>query len=113
LKKHLILMALAAVATVVLVGPAFAQDGNGVTDFYKWSVITGGFAMMGGSGLAALSQGRGLAAAMEGIARQPSAAGKIQINLILGLALIESLAIYVLVVALIIFFVNPFGEFIH
>jgi len=44
----------------------------------------------------ALGQGKGLAAAMEGIARQPEAAGKIQTALIIGLALIESLVIYAL-----------------
>ncbi|MCE5218266.1 ATP synthase F0 subunit C [bacterium] len=49
---------------------------------------------------AALGQGRAAAAAMEGIARQPDAAGDIRFALILSLALIESLVIY----ALLIFF---------
>jgi F-type H+-transporting ATPase subunit c len=49
---------------------------------------------------AALAQGRAAAAALEGIARQPDAAGDIRSTLILSLALIESLAIY----ALLIFF---------
>ena len=57
----------------------------------------------GGSG-----QGRGLKSACEGIARNPDAAGKIQVSLILGLAFVESLAIYSLVVNLIILFANPF-----
>lgn len=55
-----------------------------------------------------LGQGLGLRAACEGIARNPDAAGKIQVCLILGLAFIESLAIYALVVNLIILFANPF-----
>ena len=54
-------------------------------------------------GLAALggttAQGRATAAALEGIARQPSAAGRIQTPMILGLALIESLVLFALVIA--------------
>src|SRR5512136_234081 len=52
----------------------------------------------------ALAQGNAIARAMEGIARQPEAAGKIQGPLLIGLGFIESLAIYVLVIALIILF---------
>ncbi len=48
----------------------------------------------------ALGQGKAAAAALDGIARQPEAAGKIQTAMIIGLALIESLVIY----ALLIFF---------
>ena len=46
---------------------------------------------------AALGQGRAAAAALEGIARQPEAAGRIRANMIIGLALIESLVLYALV----------------
>lgn len=51
--------------------------------------------------------GQGLAGgkALEGIARQPEAAGRIQMAMIIALALIESLAIYALLVSLIILFV--------
>ena len=73
------------------------------------SVLTGGFAMAIASAIAALAQGRAISAALDGISRQPSAAPKIQVAMIIGLALIESLAIYVLLISLIIFFVKPFG----
>jgi len=53
---------------------------------------------------AALGQGRAGAAGIEGIARQPEAAGRIQTAMILVLALIESLVIYALLVALILLF---------
>jgi len=43
---------------------------------------------------AAMAQGRAASAALEGIARQPEAAGRIQTAMIIGLALIESLVIY-------------------
>ena len=54
---------------------------------------------------AALGQGRIGASALEGIARQPEAAGRIQTAMIIALALVESLAIYGLLVSLIILFV--------
>ncbi len=53
----------------------------------------------------ALAQGRIGASALEGIARQPEAAGRIQTAMIIALALVESLAIYALLVSLIILFV--------
>ena len=57
----------------------------------------------------ALSQSRGIQSALEGIARNPGASGTITTAMIIGLALIESLVIYVLVVCLILLIVNPFG----
>jgi len=53
----------------------------------------------------ALAQGRIGASALEGIARQPEASGKIQTAMIIALALVESLAIYALLVSLIMLFV--------
>jgi F-type H+-transporting ATPase subunit c len=73
------------------------------------SILTAGFAMTIAAAIAALAMGRAISAAVEGIARQPNAAPRIQVAMIIGLALIESLAIYVLLIALIIFFVKPFG----
>ncbi|AAS95397.1 MAG TPA: ATP synthase F0 subunit C [Desulfovibrio sp.] len=55
-----------------------------------------------------IGQGMGLKAACEGTARNPEAGGKIMVTLILGLAFVESLAIYALVVNLILLFANPF-----
>lgn len=57
----------------------------------------------------AFSQSRGIRSALEGIARNPGASGPITTTMIIGLALIESLVIYVLVVCLILLIVNPFG----
>lgn len=57
--------------------------------------LTIGLAAFGG----ALGQGRAAAAALEGIARNPSASGKLFVPMILGLALIESLVIYALIIA--------------
>ena len=93
-----------------LVSPLHAQEaGNANSELVKWSIITAGFALAFAAGFGALAQGKGLSAAVEGIARNPSAAPDIRFSLILGLVLIESLVIYVLLVALILFFVQPFG----
>jgi F-type H+-transporting ATPase subunit c len=66
-----------------------------------------------GIGIAALGtgigMGLGIGRAVEGIARNPEASGKIMTTMIVGLALIESLAIYTLVVVLILLYEKPFG----
>jgi F-type H+-transporting ATPase subunit c len=58
-----------------------------------------------------IAQGLGVQGACEGIARNPEASGKILTALILGLAMIESLAIYTLVIALILLYANPFIKY--
>jgi F-type H+-transporting ATPase subunit c len=104
---------LSTIALVLVAGafaPLYAQEpaATGVTEVAKWSIITAGFALAFAAGLAALAQGRAVSSATEAIARNPGAAGDIRGALLLGLVLIESLAIYVFVIALILFFVNPF-----
>jgi len=54
----------------------------------------------------AIGQGKTASSAMEGIARQPEAAGRIQTAMIIGLALIESLVIYALLISLILLFLG-------
>ncbi len=66
-----------------------------------WVAISAGFSMAIASGLCALGQGRATAAAAEGMARNPAAAAGIRFALILGLALIESLALYTLLIVFI------------
>lgn len=55
-----------------------------------------------------IGQGNAVRGAVEGIARNPGASGKILTTMLVGLAMIESLAIYALVIALILLFANPF-----
>jgi F-type H+-transporting ATPase subunit c len=55
-----------------------------------------------------LAEGRAVAAAMDAIARQPEAAGTLSRTLFVGLAMIETMAIYCLVIALLVLFANPF-----
>lgn len=54
-----------------------------------------------------LGQGMGLKAAVEGIARNPESSGKVTVTMLIGLAMIESLCIYALVVALILIYAHP------
>ena len=56
----------------------------------------------------AIGQGRAIAAAMDAIARQPDAANNVSRTLFVGLAMIETMAIYTLVIALLVLFANPF-----
>ncbi|MFA9474622.1 MAG: F0F1 ATP synthase subunit C [Filomicrobium sp.] len=56
----------------------------------------------------AFSEGRAIAAAMEAIARQPESSGVISRTLFVGLAMIETMAIYCLVIALLLLYANPF-----
>lgn len=71
-------------------------DAAGAGSFFGASI-----AMALGAGLCGLAQGKAIAAACEGIARNPAAAGNIRTTLIIGLALIESLALYTLAIAII------------
>lgn len=77
--------------------PAFAQGGAAAAG-PNWVAITSGFAMAIASAVCGLAQAKATAAAAEGLARNPAARPGIQLALILGLALIESLALYTLVI---------------
>jgi len=72
-------------------------------DYPSTLALVVGFGLPLAAAFAAFAQGRAAAAAMEGIARQPEAAGSIRSALILSLALIESLVIYVLLAFLLLF----------
>jgi F-type H+-transporting ATPase subunit c len=91
-------------------GPVYAQEPAANPVLAQWSIITAGFALGIAAGLAAIGQGMSVGRATEALARNPSAAGEIRGALILGLVLIESLVIYVLLISLILFFIQPFGS---
>jgi len=65
-----------------------------------------------GTMLPALAMGRALSQALEALARQPEAEKSISRTLFIGLAMIESLAIYCLVIILIILFRNPLVSYL-
>jgi F-type H+-transporting ATPase subunit c len=83
-------------------------------DKMNWIVLlsTGGalLAIAIGVMFPALAMGRAIAQALDSLARQPEAEKSITRTLFIGLAMIESLAIYVLVIVLIVLFRNPLLE---
>ncbi len=72
------------------------------------SIFTAGLTMAIGSIAPALGEGRAVAQALASIAQQPDASGTITRTLFVGLAMIESTAIYCLVISLIMLYANPF-----
>jgi F-type H+-transporting ATPase subunit c len=72
------------------------------------SIITAGLTMAIGSIGPALGESRAVAQALSAIAQQPDESGNITRTLFVGLAMIESTAIYCFVVTMILLFANPF-----
>ncbi len=89
-----------AMAILMLATPVFAQEpaAAAAAAGTNWVAIASGFSMAIAAGLAALGQGRVAAAACEALARNPSARAGIQLSMILGLAFVESLVLFTLVV---------------
>ncbi|MBX9790085.1 MAG: F0F1 ATP synthase subunit C [Pirellulales bacterium] len=73
-------------------------------------MVVAGLTVAIGSIGPAVAQGKAVVSALDAIARQPDASDRISRTLFVGLAMIESLAIYCLVIALILLFANPFAS---
>ena len=85
---------------------------NDMTWFALGSTVAAALAIAIGAIGPAIAMGRAIAMALDALARQPEAEKSITRTLFIGLAMIESLAIYVLVVVLIILFRNPLLEYV-
>ena len=72
------------------------------------SIVTAGLATSVGCMMPALGGGRAVSAALSSLAQQPDASSTITRTLFVGLAMIESTAIYCFVVSMILIFANPF-----
>jgi F-type H+-transporting ATPase subunit c len=106
MKKVMLGLSSAALVTLYSMA-AFAQDaaaaaGSNNFDKSSWAFVAAGLAIGIAAFGGALGQGRVAAAALEGIARNPGAAGKLGTPMILGLALIESLVLYAFVIAFLV-----------
>ena len=108
--RTLLILALGLTAAVAVAGVASAaegavryMDGGSIGITYLAAAIGMALAAVG----CGIGQGLGLKAACEGTARNPEAGGRLMVTLILGLAFIESLAIYALVINLLLLFLNP------
>src|SRR5215831_11772596 len=100
-KRMMMLLALLLIASPIM----FAQTTGAQADSGRWAVpIAAGFSMAIASGLCGLAQGKAVAGAAEATARNPAATAAIRFALLLGLVLIESLALYTLVINFVIIF---------
>jgi F-type H+-transporting ATPase subunit c len=86
---------------------------DATTLFAIIAMAVAGLTVAIGSIAPGFGQGRSVASALDAIARQPDASDRISRTLFVGLAMIESLAIYCLVIALILLFANPFLSLIE
>ena len=97
--RKVLLVVFSLLAISMMTMPAYAQGGGAAAPgSVNWVALASGFGIAIASGLAALGQGRVGAAACEGMARNPAARPGIQLALILGLAFIESLVLFALVI---------------
>ena len=103
-KKHILLF----VILLLTAFTAFAQGDVATAPArtgVRWGAIAAAFVLGIAAAAGAIGQSRAIVAACEGIARNPGAAGPIRLAMIIGLALIESLVIYALLIA---YFVHEF-----
>ncbi len=75
------------------------------------SIIVAGLVVTAGSIAPALAEGRAVMQALASMAQQPDESSGLSSTLFIGLAMIESLAIYCFVLAMILVFANPFWSF--
>jgi F-type H+-transporting ATPase subunit c len=124
MKKSLIYVLLAMVLVIVTAGFVFAAQevakaapAAGTVDYTKAIIIgislfVAGLAIAFGTLGTGLGMGNGLNGATNAVGRNPEAQGKILLTMMVGLAMIESLAIYALVIALIVLYANPLLKYI-
>lgn len=110
--KRLSSVLFALVVILAAVSPALAAEaaggggGGGVSSLaLPFLFLAAGFGMAIGTLGPGLGQGRAVSAAVEAMARNPAVSGKIFTAMLIGLAMIEALAIYALVVAMVLLFV--------
>ncbi len=93
-KKFVMLLAILLCAATL----ASAQTPGNPTAGGHWVPISAAFGMAIASSLCGLAQGKAVSSAVEGMARNPGAARAIQLAMLIGLAFIESLALYTLLI---------------
>jgi F-type H+-transporting ATPase subunit c len=87
------------------------EDMNSMSIVAMASIIIAGLCMAIGAIGPALGQGRAVQAALSSIAQQPDEKNSLTRTLFVGLAMIESIAIYCFVIAMILIFANPFWNY--
>jgi F-type H+-transporting ATPase subunit c len=95
MRKKFATVLLVLLAFVFVAPAAFAQEAaGGAAAATNWVALTSGFAMAIASAFCGIAQGRATSAACEALARNPGAAAAVRFALVLGLVLIESMALY-------------------
>ncbi len=119
MKKSLIHVLIAMVMVMVTSPFVFAasEAAAGTVDYTKaiiigMSLFVAGLAIAFGTLGTGLGMGNGLNGATNAVGRNPEAQGKILLTMMVGLAMIESLAIYALVIALIVLYANPLLKYL-
>jgi F-type H+-transporting ATPase subunit c len=105
--KRVMTVALMMLGITLLSTVAFAAP-EGSSGAIQFTVLAAGLAIGLGAIGSGIGMGTAIGGACEGTSRNPEAGGKILTTMIIGLAMIESLTIYALVVALILMFGNPY-----
>lgn len=95
-KKNILF--LTTMALMLMASPVLAQEANGGGVSGSVTALGAALGMALASGLCGLGQGKAVASSTEAVARNPGAAATIQTLMILGLAFIESLALFTLVI---------------
>jgi F-type H+-transporting ATPase subunit c len=111
MKRSLVVSSLCGMFILLTAGLVLAAEGaapaagmDGATSIKVFCAMASALAIAIAAFGGALSQSKAIVAGLKGIARNPAAAGKLTTTMIIGLALIESLVIYALVVSLILVF---------
>ena len=117
MKKSFGWVFLLAIACIAIASPAFAETAaatasEGGNSFYMAVILTASITMVIAAVGVSFAQSSAIKASVEGIARNPGSAGKILTTMLIGLAMMESLAIYVLVIAFILLSANPLLQYI-
>ena len=116
MRKTLEICGLSILLVMLMTSLAMAAEAAaapaGTVDYTKaivlgCSLLAAGFAMAFGTIGTGLGMGQGLSGATNAVGRNPEAQGKILLTMMVGLAMIESLAIYALVIALVLIYANP------
>jgi len=107
--KRTLIAGLMMLAICLLATVAFAAEaGGGTAAIAQYTVLAAGLAIGLGAIGSGIGMGTAIGGACEGTSRNPEAGGRILTTMIIGLAMIESLTIYALVIALILLFGNPY-----
>jgi len=110
---------LATMLVFIAVGAAMATEaavaggnnvelGKALAGFFGSSVIAAGIGLGFAAAGCGIGMGLCIASTLQGIARQPELTSKLQLNMMIGLAFIESQILYVLFIAILLIFANPF-----